>query len=74
MTFFTASIGTIALRFYLMMGIIMGAFFSGFYGLALLALPVFLSALVGVSFTSTKTKTETLSVANRRKNKVNTAA
>lgn len=50
MTYFTASIETVMLRFFLMMGIIIAAFASGFYIAALLALPVFISAIAAITF------------------------
>ena len=50
MTFFTASIQTIILRFYLMMGVVIASFFAGFPIFAILALPIFLSIMAGVSF------------------------
>lgn len=54
MTFFTASLETVALRFFLMMAVIIGSFFGGVPYLAVLALPIFLSALAAVSFGKTK--------------------
>ena len=75
MTFFTASFGTITLRFYLMMGIIIGSFMSGVPILAILALPVFLSALTGASInTKRKENIATLNVVNTIDEKMNTAA
>ena len=75
MTFFTASIGTTAIRFYLMMAIIIGSFLGGVPLLGILALPVFLAALTGVSIGSKpKENTATMNVANTNENKMNTAA
>lgn len=75
MTYFTASFSTITLRFFLMMGIIIGSFLSGFPFLALLALPVFLAALTGLSFNGKSNgKAQNISVANKNSNKMNTAA
>ena len=54
---FSLSIGTLIVRFYLMMAIIIGAIFAGMPWLALLALPVFLSAMMGISFSVNKAKT-----------------
>ena len=45
------SISTLILRFYLLMAIVIGAGFAGQWWFALLALPVFYSALVGIKFT-----------------------
>lgn len=50
MTYFTASIQTIVLRFFLMMAIVIVAIFAGAPYLAVLSLPVFISAMVGLSF------------------------
>ena len=50
MTYFTASIQTVILRFYLMMAVVIGSFFAGFPVLAILALPILLSIMTGVSF------------------------
>ena len=75
MTYFTASFETITLRFFLMMAIIIGSFFSGFPILGILALPVFLSALTGVSFTTkAKSKNATMGKISPNKNNMNTAA
>ena len=56
MTFFTASIETVALRFFLMMAVIIGSFFAGVPYLAILGLPIFISAIAAVSFSSKKDK------------------
>lgn len=45
------SITTLMLRFYLLMAIVIVAGFLGYWSLALLALPVFFSALMGIRFT-----------------------
>ena len=45
---FNLSFATVLMRFYLMMGIIIGSLFIGQPLLAFLALPVFLSAILGV--------------------------
>lgn len=55
MTFFNASFSTIILRFYLIMAIVIGAFFSGMPYLAALALPIVISAMAGVTFNTKKT-------------------
>lgn len=75
MTFFTASIETSALRFFLMMAIIIIALFSSFPILGVLALPVFLAALTGVSFNKQpKTKTASFPLSKTSTKKMNTAA
>lgn len=48
--FFNLNLGTVLLRFYLMMGVVIVAGFSGYWLIGLLALPIFLSILLGVSF------------------------
>ena len=45
------SVTTLILRFYLLMAIVIGAGFSGYWAIALLALPVFFSALMGIKIT-----------------------
>lgn len=50
MKFFEASLGTIVTRFYLMMAVIIVAVFAKIWLLAYLALPIFLSAMLGVKF------------------------
>lgn len=50
----SASFETVILRFYLMMIIVISSFFSGYPIFAILAVPVFLSALAGVSFKKDK--------------------
>lgn len=47
---FEIQIDTLIIRFYLMMAVIIGSFFAGVPYLALLALPIFLSAMMGVKF------------------------
>jgi len=48
--FFNLNFGTVLLRFYLMMGVVIAAGFSGYWFFALLALPIFLSIMLGLSF------------------------
>lgn len=48
--FFNLNFGTVLLRFYLMMGVVIAAGFSGFWLIGLLALPIFLSIMLGLSF------------------------
>ena len=47
---FDLSIRTVIMRFYLMMGVVIIAGFSGYWLMALLALPIFFSIMMGVSF------------------------
>lgn len=64
MRFFSLTFDKVVIRFFLMMALIIGGMFAGQPLIALLALPVFLSALLGVSFmpeqkaTSIKTMNE----------------
>lgn len=51
---FNLSIGAVILRFYLMMGVVLIAGFSGYWLIALLALPIFLSIMMGITFTKDK--------------------
>lgn len=48
--FFNLHLGTVLLRFYLMMGIVIAAGFSGYWRAGLLALPLFLSIMLGMTF------------------------
>jgi cell division protein FtsW (lipid II flippase) len=54
MTFFEASIGTIVIRFFLLVAIVIIAGFSGQWWISIFALPVLLSAMTGVSFKRNK--------------------
>ncbi len=56
MKFLEANISTILLRFYLMITVIVGAFYLNVPFLAVLGLPIFLSGLLAVKFGS-KAKT-----------------
>ncbi len=47
---FELGLGTMLLRYYLMMMIIIAAGFIGEWWLAILSLPVFLSTILGISF------------------------
>ncbi len=48
---FNLSIGTVILRFYMMMGVVIIAGFSGYWAIAFLSLPIFLSIMMGITFT-----------------------
>ncbi len=50
MKYFAVDLGTMMMRYYLMMAIIIVAGFTGTWLLAYLAVPVFLSAILGVGF------------------------
>lgn len=58
--FFQLSIGGVLLRFYLMMAIVILAGFTGYWLLGILALPVFLSTMIGVEITRKENKKRTL--------------
>ncbi len=54
----SASFETVIWRFYFMMAIVLASFFLGHPAFAVVAVPVFLSALTGVSFKNGKKKTK----------------
>lgn len=54
MKLFNVNFATLILRFYLLMGIVIVAFFIGYSWLAMLSLPVFFISLMGVSFKRNK--------------------
>jgi hypothetical protein len=58
MTFFTASFETVILRFASMMAAVIAPFLMGVPILAIIALPIFLSAVTAVTFFPSKTETK----------------
>ncbi len=50
MKFFEINVAQMVIRFYLMMAVILISFYLGLYWLAILGLPIFLSALLGVNW------------------------
>ena len=50
MNLFNASFTTVVLRYYLMMAVVIASVLSGNFTIALLALPIFLSAILAPSF------------------------
>ena len=62
MKFFEASIGTIVVRFFLIMAIVIVAGFLGQWWLSLIALPVLIGAMLGISFKSSSKKAAKRSV------------
>lgn len=74
MTFFTASFETVVLRFALMMATIIVPFFIGAPYLAIIALPIFLSAMTAVSFSSNESIPKANMSTLRNNNKLNKAA
>lgn len=65
MKFFEASVETIIIRYYVMMAVVIIPFVIGIPILAVVALPIFLSALMGISFKRTRNK----SVSSERTDK-----
>lgn len=63
MKFFAASVETIVWRLYMLMLAVVVPFMIGVPALAIVALPIFLSGLLGVSFKASKDKNE-VSVQN----------
>ena len=57
MKFFEAKFTTIVYRLYLMMAVVIISFTTGYFGFALLALPIFLSAMLGVKIQFRANKT-----------------
>lgn len=64
MKFYEATIGTIVIRFFLLMAIVIIAGFTGQWWLSIIALPILLSAMAGVSFKSDKRDTAKHSTMN----------
>lgn len=60
MKVFKLNIAGLVIRFYLLMAVVLVGGFTGFWWIALLALPIFLSAMLGV----------TLGVTTPKKNKI----
>jgi hypothetical protein len=52
MRFYAITFDKVLIRFYLMMGVVLLGMFSGIYAIALLALPLFLSAILGIEFSA----------------------
>jgi hypothetical protein len=55
MKFMQLNFTTLIIRFYLLMAVVIVAFFAGIPWLAILSLPIFFSALMGISFKRTPT-------------------
>ncbi|WP_116125433.1 hypothetical protein [Lewinella sp. IMCC34183] len=56
MRFYAITFDKVVIRFYLMMAVVLIGMFSGYYAIALLALPLFLSAILGIQFGSAPAK------------------
>jgi hypothetical protein len=54
------------IRFYLMMTIVITAGFTGVWAVALLALPIFVSGMIGLSFTEGKKATPTAELIGKQ--------
>ncbi|MEO1262638.1 MAG: hypothetical protein AAFZ15_27780 [Bacteroidota bacterium] len=54
MKYFEANFATVVLRFYLMVGVVLLAGFTGMWWLAFLALPIVLSCMLCIKFTDKK--------------------
>ncbi|WP_116108636.1 hypothetical protein [Lewinella sp. IMCC34191] len=77
MRFYAITFDKVVIRFYLMMGVVLLGMFSGYYAIALLALPIFLSAILGVSFraeTTAATESKVLPMAAARESSLEKAA
>ena len=70
MKLFSLNFASLILRFYLLMAIIIGAYFLGYPILAFLALPVFISAMMGIKFTRTKKAATATSKENTKTSNV----
>ncbi|MFT6809369.1 MAG: hypothetical protein ACJA01_002606 [Saprospiraceae bacterium] len=56
MELFNIDFGTFIIRFYIMMAIVVGAFFAGVPLLAFLAFPILLGNMLGIKFNGKKKK------------------
>jgi len=76
MTFFTASLGTVLIRYYLMMAVIIASFTLGYPVLAILSFPIFISAIAGISIKTkaTQTNIQSLGKVTEENQTFNTAA
>ena len=64
LNFFRLSLQGVILRFYMMMAVVLIAGFSGTWLFGLLALPIFLSIMLGVSNKKSATPTKTVPSTN----------
>ncbi|HKK76172.1 MAG TPA: hypothetical protein VJ953_13920 [Saprospiraceae bacterium] len=69
MQYFNISLVTVMLRFYLMMGFVIVGVFTGMHLLTILALPTFLSIMLGITFKKEKKKATTASIPRQNKQK-----
>jgi UPF0716 family protein affecting phage T7 exclusion len=73
MKFMQLNLTTLIIRFYLMMAVVIVALFAGIPWLAILSLPIFFSALMGISFQRT-TATKQARTAKQRDQQFTTEA
>ena len=74
MTFFTASIGTVTHRYFLMMAVIIVGILSGQFWIAFFGLPIFITAIAAISFTGGNQIQAEQKTLETRNKKINTAA
>jgi hypothetical protein len=70
MQYFNISLVTVMIRFYLMMGVVIGSLFAGLPWLCILALPIFLSVILGVNFKKETTKQTVHKQVQRREKQI----
>lgn len=70
MKFYKLSFDRIIWRFYLMMAVVVGSFIIGVPALAILSLPIFLSAIMGVKIGSDRLPESAISQMNHQENYV----
>lgn len=66
--FLSLSWETTLIRYFLMMFVVIGGVLSGVYAIAFLGLPIFLSAILGVSISRKETKTNSGKVIKMGRN------
>ena len=72
--FLKLNIGTVIIRFYLMMAIVIIGGFTGQWWIAILALPVFLSTMMAVKFNINTPKKKTTRASETQTSYTNTKA
>lgn len=66
---FEANFANVIIRFYLMMGVVLLAGFTGIWWLGLFALPIFLTGVLGIGKRAIATKTVQLKSLPKKKNR-----
>ena len=75
MNMFSLGIGAVVVRFFLMMAVIIVGVFAGMPWLTFLGLPIFLSALLGVSFSNpSKAEAKTGRIHIRKESQIKKAS